>query len=348
MNANFEINELVIETERLILRGFKPSDLSNLYEYASVPGVGEMAGWAHHESIEKSKEILDTFIRENKVFAIVFKENGKVIGSLGIEKYGMEDALTEFDGYRGREIGYVLSKDYWGRGLMPEAIGAVINYLFNDLSLDFLTCGYYDFNNQSKKVQEKCGFKPYRKLVMDTRLGTREPGVLNLLTNPNKNISFSFSHPETLIYKKETPIRIRLMTAKDKDALLEMMRVFYASAAILSNGSEEIFNSDFENCINDSPYLEGYIFENEKGICGYAMVAKSFSTEFGKHCIWIEDLYIKEEYRGLGLGKKFFDFLFKKYTGCIFRLEVERENERAIKLYEKCGFAELPYMEMKK
>ncbi|MBQ3014934.1 MAG: GNAT family N-acetyltransferase [Clostridia bacterium] len=201
MNATFQINGLVIETERLLLRPFAPSDLCDFYEYASVEGVGEMAGWKHHESIEKSQEILDVFIKEDKTFAIVLKENNKVIGSLGIEKYGMEHALTEFDGYIGREIGYVLSKSYWGKGLMPEAVRAVIRYLFDDLHFDFLLCGYYDFNIQSKKVQEKCGFKPYRKLVMDTRMGTAEPGVLNLLINPDKNISFVFSHPETLIYQ---------------------------------------------------------------------------------------------------------------------------------------------------
>ena len=201
MNATFEIGDSVIETKRLILRPFRQSDLRDFNEYASVPGVGEMAGWKHHETIEKTQEILDMFIKEDKTFAIVFKKNNKVIGSLGVEKYGLEDKLTEFNGYYGREIGYVLSKEYWGKGIMPEAVGAVISYLFNDLNLDFLTCGYYDFNNQSKRVQEKCGFKPYRKLVMDTRLGTKEPGVLNLLINPNKNISLVFSHPETLIYK---------------------------------------------------------------------------------------------------------------------------------------------------
>ena len=84
---------------------------------------------------------------------------------------------------------------------MPEAASAIIDYLFGSLDLDFLTCGYYDFNSQSKRVQEKCGFKPYRKLNMDTRLGTTEPGVLNLLTNPSKNIRLVFSHPETLIYE---------------------------------------------------------------------------------------------------------------------------------------------------
>ena len=200
MNATFELNGLVIETERLLLRPFKQADLNDFYEYASVEGVGEMAGWYHHQSIEKTQEILDRFIEEDKTFAIVYKENNKVIGSLGVEKYGLEEKLTEFDGYVGREIGYVLSKEYWGKGIMPEAVMAVINYLFGNLNFDFLLCGYYDFNNQSKRVQEKCGFKPYRKLVMDTSLGTSEPGVLNLLINPYNNISFVFSHPETLIY----------------------------------------------------------------------------------------------------------------------------------------------------
>ncbi len=141
---------------------------------------------------------------------------------------------------------------------------------------------------------------------------------------------------------------IRVMTKKDKSSVLEMMRVFYASPAVFTNGSGEVFLNDIENCVNDNPFLEGYIIEDEKDIQGYAMIAKSFSTEFGKMCIWIEDLYIKSEYRGSGLGKMFMNFITQYYTNCIFRLEVEEENERAIKLYKKSGFGVLPYLEMKK
>ncbi len=203
MNAEFKLNVKQIETERLLLRPFRDSDLDDFYAYASVEGVGEMAGWKHHESKEHTKQILDNFIREDKTFAICLKESGKVIGSLGVEKYGLEEKLTEFSQYKGREIGYVLSKSYWGMGLMPEAVNAVIRYLFDDFGLDFLICGYYAFNRQSKQVQKKCGFKPYRKLNMETRMGTTEPGFLNLLLNPNKSIDLVFSHPETLIYKTE-------------------------------------------------------------------------------------------------------------------------------------------------
>lgn len=141
---------------------------------------------------------------------------------------------------------------------------------------------------------------------------------------------------------------IRKMKEKDRSEVLEMMRVFYASPAVFTNGSEEIFQNDIENCVNDSPYLEGYIFERDEVVLGYAMVAKSFSTEFGKPCMWIEDLYFKPEYRGQGLGQAFFRYIDETYPNAVLRLEVEEENERAIHVYKKCGYEELPYIEMKK
>ena len=143
-------------------------------------------------------------------------------------------------------------------------------------------------------------------------------------------------------------ITIRAISSQDKEKVLEMMRIFYASPAVLSNGSEEIFEADVENCINDCPFLEGYVFEKDGEILGYAMVAKSFSTEFGKPCIWIEDLYLKDAYRGLGIGGQFFRFIENKYKNVIFRLEAEEENERAVHVYKKCGYEVLPYLELKK
>lgn len=146
-------------------------------------------------------------------------------------------------------------------------------------------------------------------------------------------------------------VKIRSMQKKDKDSVLEMMRVFYASPAVLSNGSETIFNRDIDSCIDGSPYIEGYVFDDgdvSHDLFGYAMIARSFSTEFGQPCIWIEDLYIKEKYRGLGIGTLFLRYIEEKYPDSVFRLEVEEENERAVNVYEKCGYAVLPYMEMKK
>lgn len=142
--------------------------------------------------------------------------------------------------------------------------------------------------------------------------------------------------------------KIRVMKIEDKPEVMEMMQVFYTSDAVFTNGSQEIFERDIENCINENPYLEGYIFEDEGEIQGYGMLARSFSTEFGKPCIWLEDIYIKEKFCGQGIGSYFLDFVEQKYPDSVLRLEAEEENERAVHVYKKCGYEVLPYMEMKK
>ena len=202
MNAPFDVSGIQIETDRLLLREWKQTDLDDFYEYASVPGVGENAGWPHHKSKEESQAILNRFLSGRKTFALVFKENGKVIGSLGVELYPDKGELAELDEYRGRELGFVLSKDYWGKGLMPEAVKALIRYLFDVWDLDFLVCSHFDFNQRSKRVQEKCGFRPYRRFKMTTRLGTEEIDVCNILLNPKKNIWVDFSQRDSIICKE--------------------------------------------------------------------------------------------------------------------------------------------------
>lgn len=142
-------------------------------------------------------------------------------------------------------------------------------------------------------------------------------------------------------------IIIRKMLLADRKAVEDMMKTLYSSPALLTHGSAEIYKNNIDNCIEYNPYLEGYVFDNGKEVVGYAMAAKSFSTEFGKPCIWLEDLFIKEEYRSQGLGSRYFAFIQDKYPQRLFRLEVEKNNP-ATKLYEKMGFSPLPYLEMVK
>ena len=158
MDIQTDVSNIVIETERLILKAFTEADLQDFYSYASIPGVGEMAGWRHHESIETSERILHSFIEEKEVFAVYHKSDRKVIGSLGLHK----SWANEHEAYKElkvKEIGYVLSKDYWGQGLMPEAVNAVIDYGFETLGLEAFTCGHFSENSQSRRVIEKCGFR---------------------------------------------------------------------------------------------------------------------------------------------------------------------------------------------
>lgn len=184
MNALIDVTDVCIETERLILRPWKQSDLQDFYEYASMDGLGQMAGWQPHENMEKSQEILNLFITEKKTLAIVEKSRQKVIGSVGIEDQEEQVGLPE--NLQGRELGYALSKKYWGRGLMPEAVKAVIDYCFHTLGYDYLTCGHYVWNTQSKRVIEKCGFQFLKEIIHHNSLGNDERTYLYLLTNPYK------------------------------------------------------------------------------------------------------------------------------------------------------------------
>jgi ribosomal-protein-alanine N-acetyltransferase len=156
-----------LETQRLILRDWKEADLDDMYEYACVDGVGEMAGWPHHENKEVSKKILESFINKGDVYAIVLKEENKVIGSLGVHNKKID---SNYIAVNQRSLGYVLSKAYWGRGLMPEAVYDVINYAFEELNVDVLWCGHFVSNLQSKNVIEKSGFKFYCNGIYEASL----------------------------------------------------------------------------------------------------------------------------------------------------------------------------------
>lgn len=142
--------------------------------------------------------------------------------------------------------------------------------------------------------------------------------------------------------------KILPMTEAHREAVLSMMRFFYASPAVATNGSEEIFQADIDACVGSSPYAEGFVFETDGNLSGYAMLAKSFSTEYGMPCIWIEDIYLEPEYRNQGIGSQFFDYLEKQFPCHLFRLEVEEENAPAVHTYRKNGFTEMPYIEMKR
>jgi len=179
MNTEIDISNVLLKTKRLILRPWSEKDLVDLYEYAKVDGVGQMAGWLPHKSIESSAEILGSFIEGRKTFAIEYE--GKVIGSLGIEKY-KENDFPDYATLQGRELGYVLSKDYWGRGIMPEAVKAVISYLFEALKLDFIMISHFVWNRQSARVIEKCGLQYIKTVLHTTRYATEEETKVYMIT----------------------------------------------------------------------------------------------------------------------------------------------------------------------
>lgn len=141
-----------LETERLYLRMWNKKDAKELYEYAKNPNVGPHAGWKPHDNPAESKMIISTMFLTNMVWAMIDKETGKLIGSIGLEEDKFRPDVNS------KELGYSLSEDYWGKGLMTEAAKRLISYAFEVLKLDVLMIRTGEKNLRSQRVIEKCGF----------------------------------------------------------------------------------------------------------------------------------------------------------------------------------------------
>lgn len=143
-----------IETERLILRGWCLADAEALYDYAKNPNVGPPAGWKPHESVEESRDILENlFLKKYEIWAIVQKDTGKVVGSIGFEEDVKRPGITTC-----KELGYAMAEECWGKGLMTEAAKATICYGFEEMGLSMISIGRGPANHRSGRVIEKCGF----------------------------------------------------------------------------------------------------------------------------------------------------------------------------------------------
>lgn len=147
-------------TERLILRPCTEADAEDLYAYAKDPRVGLAAGWRPHDSLEMTRERIRSALEAPDDFALADKDSGRLIGTAGFTGRHRKELPGPDD-----EIGYSLHPDYWGRGLMPEAVRALLRYGFEELGLRTIWCSHYDGNQKSKRVVLKCGFR-YRFLRM--------------------------------------------------------------------------------------------------------------------------------------------------------------------------------------
>lgn len=155
-----ELDCLLVEnmliTKRLILRPWKEEDAESLYQYAKNPKIGPIAGWPVHTSVENSREIIRTVLSEPDTYAVVLKETEEPIGSIGLMMGEKSNLKIEVDE---GEIGYWIGQPYWGKGLIPEAVRELMRYGFEEKNLKTIWCGYFDGNEKSKRVQEKCGFR---------------------------------------------------------------------------------------------------------------------------------------------------------------------------------------------
>ncbi len=150
--------DMVLETDRLILRGWRDEDAPSLFEYAKDERVGPVAGWAVHRDVAYSRAVIRTILGRDETYAICLKGSGKPIGSIGLTLKGSpERPLRPGEA----ELGYWIGVPFWGRGFATEAGKELVRHGFTDLNLRGIYCCYFEGNLRSKNVQIKCGFKPH-------------------------------------------------------------------------------------------------------------------------------------------------------------------------------------------
>ena len=169
----------VLETERLLLRPWEETDAEECYRYARDPLVGPICGWPPHTDTAHSRRVIRDILSVPETYAIVWKETGLPVGSVGLHFHS--DLAAKDDE---AELGYWLGVPYWGRGIMPEAARRLLRHAFEDLGLARVWCGYFEGNGKSKRVQEKLGFRHHwtSDNVPVPQMGEMRKGYVNLLT----------------------------------------------------------------------------------------------------------------------------------------------------------------------
>lgn len=173
---------MFLETERLILRKFREEDFPDYCAYAMDEEMNRMMGNDPLDSEEAAQICFDWLKdKEERGYCAVLKETGHVIGNLTITAIPEELLeLPALAGKEGRSVSFCISRQYQRQGLMSEALRAVIAHLFDEEGMDYVQCGYFDFNAVSKAFQEKLGFTHLTTMTLDFK-GAKMTTVENVL-----------------------------------------------------------------------------------------------------------------------------------------------------------------------
>lgn len=176
-----------LETSRLIMRRLRVSDYIDMYEYSCLDEVTEYLLWYPHQDEEYTYRYLEHIQSEYKSgnfydWAVVYKENNKMIGTCGFTRFDLPNNYAE--------IGYVINPDYWGMGIAPESVAAVLEYGFVNMKLNRIEARYIPGNEKSRRVMEKCGmtFEGINRSVIFNKSEYKDVGICAILSREYFNI----------------------------------------------------------------------------------------------------------------------------------------------------------------
>ena len=169
-----------LESSRLIFRAIKRTDLYDIYEYSSNPKTSQYLLWEPHMTMEYTREFIEIVISKYKSgeyndWALVNKEDGKMIGTCGFTRIDEENSVAE--------IGYVISPSYWGRGFATEAASKIIEFAFEKLNVNRIEAKFMFGNDASLAVMKNVGmkFEGYQREAMFVKGKFKTIGISSIL-----------------------------------------------------------------------------------------------------------------------------------------------------------------------
>ena len=326
---------MCIETERLYLRPFALSDLEDFYEYMTDPELRRMAGFEEIIDREAVRKELNTLI-ENKAYAIVYKENSKVIGNFGVEP--LPELLakdTSLKGKNGVTLSFALSAEYRKKGLISEVLEKMIDHLFNQQKVDFINCGYFSFNHASRNLQEKFGFNYY---------------CTHFVHRPNRDIETI----ENILFNKNTVkyeiVKLSEATSRFLPHPNRPFEIFGRFVPIYDGEKwaykEILFTEKSCKTYDDEPFDPKDYTDSGKramflAVCNDICIGTVRINTGWREEGYIEDIAVDAGYRHIGVGKKLMDSAVdwcREQKLNRITLETQDNNLNACRFYVKYGF----------
>ena len=326
-------------THRLILRPFRIEDAQDMFDnWASDPEVTRFLTWPTHTGVDVTRRVLSGWISrygDGGFFnwAIEWKETGSVIGSIAVVRLDEETEAAE--------IGYCMGRAFWGRGIMPEALRAIMDYLFDTVGISRIAARHDVNNPKSGRVMQKAGMRP--------------EGILRGAGKNNQGICdeayYAALRRDRQPAPRREPAAVTVRPVRDED--LEQVNVLRKQVNdVHVAGKPEVFKPgfcdelrDYIHVIRKDPQQEIVVAELNGKVVGFAVLHHIVRPEnpfmFERNYLDVDEFCVAEDCRRRGVASAMISYILDYARSKGFRrleLNMWEFNRGALAFYEAAGF----------
>ena len=314
----------ILETERLFLRKFRMEDAEAVFAYASNEDTARFVSWEAHRTLDDTRRFLQWELDryqagQTSEWAVMEKADGRIIGSIGVVDYQEQ--------HRSCEIGYALGREYWGQGIVAEALERVLRYLFEECDMNRIHAVCCEENLASARVLEKCGFACEGLQRQSVRMKGR---FWNMRMYGLLREEWMAGHPPT--EQVQDKVLIEEVAPGDLPAILMLQREAYASEAEIYGYAIAPMTQTLEDI---QASFSGLAFL--KAVLNGSIVG-SIRARIAENTCFIGRLIVAPAYQHQGIGRRLLSTMEALHPGLRFELFTGHLSQRNLAMYEKMGY----------